>query len=159
MTVPSMPLRIIDRSALDSLIDALRRRGYTVVGPTVRSGSIEYDELRSADELPAGWSDEQEGGSYRLLRRDDAAVFGHTGGHTSAKRFLFPPLCACGVRGGNPTARSSRSSGPARSPATPSSACARATSTPSPSRTASLSGTATSSRTTPPVAPTRSSWR
>jgi sulfhydrogenase subunit beta (sulfur reductase) len=84
-------VRVIERSVLDGLIDALRRCGYTVVGPTVRSRSIEYEELRSADELPAGWTDEQDGGAYRLLPRDDEAVFGHTGGHNSAKSFLFPP--------------------------------------------------------------------
>ena len=33
----------IDRAALDELLGALRRRGYTVVGPQVRSGSIVYD--------------------------------------------------------------------------------------------------------------------
>ena len=40
--------------ALDELLDALRRRDFTVIGPRVRSGSIVYDELASADELPAG---------------------------------------------------------------------------------------------------------
>jgi sulfhydrogenase subunit beta (sulfur reductase) len=82
---------VIERPALDALIVALQGRGYSVVGPTVRSRSIEYGELRSADDLPAGWTDEQDGGTYRLLPREDEAVFGHTGGHTSAKNYLFPP--------------------------------------------------------------------
>jgi hypothetical protein len=33
----SASLSINERPALDALIDALRRRGYPVVGPTVRS--------------------------------------------------------------------------------------------------------------------------
>jgi sulfhydrogenase subunit beta (sulfur reductase) len=84
-------LAIIERSVLDALLDALRRRGYTVVGPTVRSQSLVYDELRSSADLPAGWVDVQEGGTFRLRRRDDGALFAHTVGHDSLKRFLFPP--------------------------------------------------------------------
>ena len=40
----------------------LRDRGYRVVGPTVRDGAIVYDELASADDLPVGWTDVQDGG-------------------------------------------------------------------------------------------------
>src|SRR5215203_1031382 len=84
-------LAIIERSGLDAMLNALRRRGYTVVGPTVRSQSLVYDELSSAADLPAGWVDVQEGGTFRLRRRDDGALFAHTVGHDSLKRFLFPP--------------------------------------------------------------------
>jgi len=73
------------------LVEALREEGYTVVGPTVRDGAIVYDELASAAELPAGWNDEQEAGSYRLRRRDDGALFAHVVGPHSWKRYLFPP--------------------------------------------------------------------
>jgi sulfhydrogenase subunit beta (sulfur reductase) len=83
--------RVIDRGALDTLIRTLRDRGFTVVGPTVRSRSIVYAEIDSAAELPVGWVDAQEGGTYRLERRDDEAVFGHNHGHDSLKSFLFPP--------------------------------------------------------------------
>ena len=41
---------------------ASRRRGYRVVGPTVRDGAIVYDEIASADELPHGWTDAPGGG-------------------------------------------------------------------------------------------------
>jgi sulfhydrogenase subunit beta (sulfur reductase) len=82
---------IIERGQLDALLDALRQRGYTVIGPTVRSRALVYDELHSADELPAGWVDVQEGGTFRLQRSGDGALFAHTVGHDSLKRFLFPP--------------------------------------------------------------------
>jgi sulfhydrogenase subunit beta (sulfur reductase) len=85
---------IVARTELDSLFGALRERGYTVIGPTVRSQSLVYDELGSADELPAGWVDVQEGGTFRLQRGDDEALFAHTVGHDSLKRFLFPPQLA-----------------------------------------------------------------
>ncbi len=80
----------IDRAALDELFGALERRGYTLVGPLVRDRAIVLAELDSTEELPAGWTDVQEGGTYRLARRDDDALFGHNAGPNSWKSFLFP---------------------------------------------------------------------
>jgi sulfhydrogenase subunit beta (sulfur reductase) len=82
---------IIAVDALQELLLALQARGYQVIGPTVRDGAVVYEEIASADELPAGWTDEQAPGSYRLRRRDDDAVFGYAVGPHSWKRFLFPP--------------------------------------------------------------------
>jgi len=82
---------ILAAEDLDALLDALRERGYRVVGPTVRDGAIVYAELASAAALPAGWTDEQEPGSYRLARRDDAALFGYAVGPHSWKQELLPP--------------------------------------------------------------------
>ncbi len=82
---------VIEPPALDALLGALGARGFTVVGPTVRSGAVVVDELESAAQLPVGWTDEQDGGSYRLVRRDDDAVFGHNVGPQSFKDVLFPP--------------------------------------------------------------------
>jgi ferredoxin len=81
---------VVGVEALDDLIAALRRRGFQVLGPTVRDGAIVYDELESADELPVGWTDRQEAATYRLERRDDAARFGYAVGPHSWKQFLFP---------------------------------------------------------------------
>jgi sulfhydrogenase subunit beta (sulfur reductase) len=82
---------VIDRADLDALFAVLRERGYTVVGPTVRDGAIELDEIEGSALLPEGWGDRQDPGSYRLRRRDDRALFGFAAGPKSAKRFLFPP--------------------------------------------------------------------
>ncbi|MGA2470406.1 MAG: 4Fe-4S dicluster domain-containing protein [Solirubrobacteraceae bacterium] len=81
---------VIEREAFDSLFEALERRGYTVVGPTVRDKAIVYDELHSSSDLPIGWTDEQDGGHYRLLRRDDEALFGYVVGPHSWKRYQLP---------------------------------------------------------------------
>jgi ferredoxin len=81
----------LDEAGLRELFGALAERGFRIVGPTVRDGAIVYDEVASADDLPAGWSDEQAPGSYRLKRRDDSARFGYAVGPHSWKRFLFPP--------------------------------------------------------------------
>jgi ferredoxin len=69
----------------------LRSRGYRVVGPTVRDGAIVYGELAAAAALPAGWTDEQAPGRYRLARRDDGALFGYAVGPHSWKAELLPP--------------------------------------------------------------------
>ena len=82
--------RVLPVEALDVLIGALSQRGYTVLGPTVRNGAIVYDELEAAAELPAGWTEVQEGGTYTLERRDDDARFGFASGPTSWKGQLFP---------------------------------------------------------------------
>jgi sulfhydrogenase subunit beta (sulfur reductase) len=84
-------MRVIPRGDFDRLFDALVARGYTIVGPRVREQAIVFDELRSSADLPAGWTDEQEGGHYRLRRRDDDALFGYNVGPHSWKRFQLPP--------------------------------------------------------------------
>ena len=76
---------------LDLLVTALRARGYRVLGPTISDQAIVYDDLESADALPIGWTDRQDGGSYRLERRSDDARFGYAVGPHSWKRYLFPP--------------------------------------------------------------------
>jgi ferredoxin len=81
---------VIGPQALEDLIGALRRRGFRVLGPTVRDQAIVYDELESSAELPVGWTDRQEAGTYRLERREDDARFGYAVGPHSWKQFLFP---------------------------------------------------------------------
>ncbi len=81
----------LERQDFDELFGALARRGYTVVGPTVRDQAIVYEEIASSAELPIGWTDEQEAGHYRLRRREDAALFGYNVGPHSWKRYQLPP--------------------------------------------------------------------
>jgi sulfhydrogenase subunit beta (sulfur reductase) len=83
---------ILERTHFDRLIGLLRERGYQVIGPRVRDGAIVYDELDSSASLPAGWTDEQDGGTYRLKKRDDGALFGYAVGPHSWKKYLHPPL-------------------------------------------------------------------
>ncbi|MFB7169970.1 4Fe-4S dicluster domain-containing protein [Streptomyces sp. NPDC056254] len=81
---------VLDRNGLDALVQVLRRRGRTVVGPTVRDAAIVLDELDSAAELPYGWGVELEAGRYRVRRRADGAAFAHSAGPQSWKSFLHP---------------------------------------------------------------------
>lgn len=82
---------VLDRSGLDELIEVLVREDYQVVGPTVRDSAIVLDTLESGDQLPAGWGVDTAPGRYRLLRRSDSAVFGHSAGPQSWKQYLHPP--------------------------------------------------------------------
>ncbi len=75
---------------LQVLLDTLSRRGYRVIGPTLRDAAIVYDDIASVADLPRGWTDEQDGGRYRLHRRDDDALFGYAVGPHSWKKFLHP---------------------------------------------------------------------
>jgi len=76
---------------LPELLAALSRRGYQLVGPSLRDGAIVYDNLTSIADLPCGWTDEQEAGKYRLARRKDQAFFGYNVGPHSWKKFVHPP--------------------------------------------------------------------
>ena len=83
--------RILERQDFQALFEALSKRGYKMLGPTLRDGAIVYDEIASVADLPTGWTDQQDGGTYRLALRDDGALFGYAVGPHSWKRFLFPP--------------------------------------------------------------------
>lgn len=81
----------ITTEGLQALIDALQRRGYRVVGPSIRDQAIVYSDIDSIEDLPRGWTDEQDAGRYRLKRRKDQALFGYAAGPHSWKKFLHPP--------------------------------------------------------------------
>src|SRR3954470_7570867 len=83
---------VLSVEGLEALLEALKQRGYRIVGPTVRDQAIVYDDLASIDDLPRGWTDEQDGGRDRLARREDDALFGYAVGPHSWKKFLHPPM-------------------------------------------------------------------
>ncbi|GAA4659406.1 MULTISPECIES: 4Fe-4S dicluster domain-containing protein [Amycolatopsis] len=82
---------VLDLDGLDRLIRVLGERGYQVIGPTVRDDAIVLAEVDSVRCLPAGWGVDAAPGRYALRRREDGALFGHSAGPQSWKRFLHPP--------------------------------------------------------------------
>lgn len=82
--------RLLRRENFQQLIDVLASGGYRVVGPTRRDDAIVYDDIHDVSDLPEGWTDVQDGGTYRLRKRDDAALFGYVVGPHAWKQFLFP---------------------------------------------------------------------
>jgi ferredoxin len=91
MSAPDKSQRsVVDLEGLERLIPSLERRGYQVVGPTLRDGAIVYDTLSKLEDLPIGWTEEQDAGRYRVKKRNDRALFGYTVGPQSWKKFLQP---------------------------------------------------------------------
>ena len=82
---------LLGAEGLSALVAALRGDGFRVIGPVVRDGAIDYADVRGVEDLPVGWTEEQEAGRYRLRRRDDSALFGYAVGPRSLKPFLFAP--------------------------------------------------------------------
>jgi ferredoxin len=82
----------VSKTGLDALFGELRARGFRLIGPVLRDGAIVYDDIASVAQLPAGWTDAQDAGRYRLARRHDNALFGYAVGPHSWKRFLHPPM-------------------------------------------------------------------
>lgn len=82
--------QVLDRNGVQALIDSLRDRGFTVVGPTVRDGAIVTGEITRIEDLPRGWGDEQGPAHYRLRPREDDALFGFAAPAQSAKPGFLP---------------------------------------------------------------------
>lgn len=80
----------IDRAGFQALIELLRKLGFTVIGPRVRDGAIVYEEVHSSTDFPIGWTDEQEGGRYRLKKKKNTTWFCYTVGPQSWKKYLWP---------------------------------------------------------------------
>lgn len=89
---PCLEKAVLPGRALKNLFETLRKRGYQILGPVRREGAIVYDELASVDDLPAGWTDQQQAGKYQLARRADQAFFGYVVGPHSWKKYLHPPV-------------------------------------------------------------------
>ncbi len=80
----------LPRADLDALIDLLGEDGRRVIGPTVDDGTIVYEEIHCAADLPIGQRDDQGPARYRLIDAGDERAFGYTVGPTSWKRYTFP---------------------------------------------------------------------
>lgn len=82
---------VLESAALGQILAALQERGYTVLGPSVRDGAIVIDAVEKIEDLPAGWTDEQEASRYRLKKSRNGAFFGYGLGPQAWKRYLHPP--------------------------------------------------------------------
>jgi len=92
IAVQAVQTAVLERGDFDAFLHAITGRGYQLIGPTVREGAIACGPVASANDLPEGWTDEQEGGKYRLKRRTDHALFGYAVGPHSWKQYLHPPV-------------------------------------------------------------------
>lgn len=81
---------VISFDGVDDIVRLLRARGCSVIGPVVRDGVITHDEIESAAALPAGWTEDQNGGRYRLVPTESDEVFAFSSPSTSWKKYLYP---------------------------------------------------------------------
>lgn len=91
---PKIPLGtkvMVGEDGISALLIILKKIGYLTIGPTVRDGAVVYDEIDALSDLPIGWSDEQEGGKYRLVPGTKGSFFEYLVGPSSWKKYLFPP--------------------------------------------------------------------
>ncbi len=82
---------VLPRADLQRLFDALSAKGYRIVGPIVRDGSVVWETVRSVSDLPVGWRDHQEPGRHRLEQTGSPEIFGVVHGPQSLKQFVFAP--------------------------------------------------------------------
>jgi sulfhydrogenase subunit beta (sulfur reductase) len=82
----------LPRESLDTLLEAIRREGYTrVLGPVTRHGAITYTSIASSDDLPKGLRDRQAPGQYRLEPEKGERRFAWANGPQALKPLTFAP--------------------------------------------------------------------
>ena len=91
MVTASDRFRVLPQADFQRLLDALSAKGYRVVGPVVRDGSVVWETVERTADLPIGWRDQQEPGRYRLEQSGDDRIFGVVHGPQSLKPFNFAP--------------------------------------------------------------------
>lgn len=81
---------VVENDRFQSLFNILGNKGYRLLGPSVNNSAITCDEISGAKDLPVGYTDEQDGGRYRLVKGRPEAYFDYVVGQQSWKKFLFP---------------------------------------------------------------------
>jgi ferredoxin len=82
---------LINADGLTLVLENLKAREYTLIGPKIEDNAIVYDQIESLEDFPKGWTDEQGPGSYHVQKTDDQRLFNYTVGPHSWKKYLHPP--------------------------------------------------------------------
>jgi ferredoxin len=81
----------IQKSELDDLIAQLVKMSYQVFGPIAKDHTIIHAPLKTASELPLGYSSIQAPGKYQLIQTGHQNYFDYVTGAQGWKSFFFPP--------------------------------------------------------------------
>ncbi|MBN9662604.1 MAG: 4Fe-4S dicluster domain-containing protein [Acidobacteria bacterium] len=81
----------LDRSGLSLILDQLKHRGYTVLGPKACGNALQWRPLDCLEDLPGGLSTLLAPAQYRLQTGSETCLFGNPGGLDSIKAILHPP--------------------------------------------------------------------
>lgn len=82
----------LDTSGLSALIGKLHEQGYAVYGPRVDDDALHWRRIRSAEDLPRGWTQELAPGRARLLPDSTGGLFHHWTCAEGLKAVLHLPL-------------------------------------------------------------------
>lgn len=81
----------LDCSGLSLILDQLKHRGYTILGPQVCGNALRWKPLDSLADLPAGIATRLAPAQYRLQPDTGTGLFQNPGGLDSIKAILHPP--------------------------------------------------------------------
>jgi sulfhydrogenase subunit beta (sulfur reductase) len=81
----------LPKTRLDDLLTRLREKGYETIGPRIADGSVVYQPIQSASDLPRGYTSEEGAGQYRLVPNGNSRLFDITPGAHTWKQIFFPP--------------------------------------------------------------------
>jgi ferredoxin len=94
MTEPTLEIGstyALQKPVLNQLIASLQSMGYQTVGPQVKGDALSYAPIQGLEDLPRGYTSDQDGGRYRLMYTGHPRYFDITPGATSWKQYFFPP--------------------------------------------------------------------
>ncbi|WP_321478164.1 4Fe-4S dicluster domain-containing protein [uncultured Paludibaculum sp.] len=81
----------LDCSDLDTLLEQLKKRGYSIFGPRILGNAIQWKPIDSLADLPKGHSVQLAPAQYRLQATQDEGLFQYPGALNSLKSIFHPP--------------------------------------------------------------------
>lgn len=81
----------LKKSAFNQLLATLEGMGYQPVGPRIQDETLQVGPVEALEDLPRGYTSEQEPGRYRLVYTGHPRYFDITPGAPGWKQYLFPP--------------------------------------------------------------------
>ena len=78
-------------SDLEVIFEKLKSDGYQTIAPVVKDGVISYEVIDQSSQIPQGFVEEVDAGTYKLQKVGGEARFDYKVGPTSLKRHFHPP--------------------------------------------------------------------
>jgi sulfhydrogenase subunit beta (sulfur reductase) len=81
----------LPKARLDDLLTRLREKDYQTIGPRTADGTVVYQPIQNASDLPRGFTSREDAGQYRLVTSGNSRYFDITPGAQTWKQIFFPP--------------------------------------------------------------------
>ena len=79
----------LNREKFHELLSVLQSQGYTCVGPTLKDGAIQFDEVNSIEALPKGYELDISPGHVRAIKKEHERFFAWPNGPQGIKPWLY----------------------------------------------------------------------